>query len=112
LNVLELNAELMFKLAGDPAIYAAAPFLEPMRLAAFSKVIHHKGGCSGCQRGAFLRDAGLVAAAMTRLLHGAYLEDKSRLMGFKKTSLKILNNPAGELLIKFKINGKDHQIQF
>lgn len=110
--MLELNAELMFKLAGDPAIYAAAPFLEPMRIAAFSKVIQHKGGCSNCQKGRFVKDAGLVAAAMTRLLHGAYMENKDSLKGFKATSLKILNNSAEEMLIRFKINNKDHQIQF
>lgn len=112
MKALELTSEMMFKLGGDPATYASAPFLEPMKIAALTKAAQYKGGCPTCQKGAQMRDAQLVGAAMARLLYGTYQENRGALKAFKSTALKILNNQAEELIVRFKINGVPQHIQF
>ena len=112
MNALDLKAELLFKLAGDPAIYASAPFLEPMKKAAMAKAAGYRSGCAGCRRKAFLRDAELVGAAMTRLLKTQYEANPVSIVPFKEAALRALKTEASQIVIRFRTDGKDGFIQF
>lgn len=112
MTVLELTPSLLFKIAGDPAIYSVAPFLEPMRIAALTKAAQHKGGCKGCKERHFLKDAGLVGAALVRLLSVQYEADPASVIPFKMMALKILKNSSEQVMVKYHVNGQERFLQF
>ena len=90
MNILDLNAERIFKVAGDPATYAAAPFLEPMKNSSMAAWTKYRN-CPKCQKPAYLRTARLVGAAFARLVSEA---DPSTYPPLREVILKILNVQA------------------
>jgi hypothetical protein len=112
MTTLELTPLLALRLAGDPALYAASPFLEPMRKAAMSVAVRHGKGCSGCQKASRLRAGKQIASAMTALIVMEGGRTPNQLESLKSISREILNNTFDEILIRYVKEGKQAVFQF
>lgn len=112
MTILELTPELLFKIAGDPAIYSVSPFLEPMKIAALTKAARYKGGCKNCEKRALAQDMKLVGAALIRLLSTQHVADPESVIPFKKMALTILRNTAEQLMVKYRVDGQERFLQF
>jgi len=112
MTILELNSEKLFKVAGDFAVYTAAPFLEPMKNSALSAAAKYRG-CKECQKPAYLRVARSVGAAFVRLtLDG----DPAYYPALKAAIFSILNvhpSYAPDLVsMNYVQNGEQRQLTF
>jgi len=109
MTVLELDDEKIFKLAGDPAVYAAAPFLEPMKNAALSAAAKYRS-CKKCQKPAYIKTAKAVGGAFVRLTLDA---DPSLYPPLKAIIFKILNvHHADQVMMNYTKDGQQHQLTF
>lgn len=107
--VLELDHEKLFKVAGDLAIYVAAPFLEPMKNSALQAAAKYRK-CKTCQKSAYLKTAHAVGSAFVRLtLDG----DAVYYPALKESIFNILNvHNANKVLMNYSQDGKQRQLTF
>lgn len=111
--ILELTTQIVIRISGDPALYVAAPFLEPMRKPALS--LHQKyrdPHCPKCVQDAKFKAFQAVANAMTALLTAEAAQAPNRLAAFKDVVRKILNMPVDQVVVRYKKAGKDAELQF
>ena len=100
-NVVTLNADIVMRLTADPALYAVAPFLEPMRDPAMR--IHKKLGahCKSCARMALQRAAVHLSNAFVKLVADEYNRHPNTLLALKGTMAKILNTQIDEVRVQY-----------
>lgn len=111
--IMELTAEMLFKVAGDPAIYRAAPYLEPMKSAALNQAANFRGGCVSCKRAAYVKVTTAVAAAATRLLKEQFEKDATCSGVIRQTIEAILGvKDVDQFLIRYREGNQTRQLVF
>lgn len=112
-SIVELTTQIVIRISGDPALYSAAPFLEPMRKPALN--LHQKyrdPHCPKCVQEAKIQAFKAVANAMTSLLVAEHAQTPNRLAAFKQAAGNILNMKVDQILVTYKQGGKDAVLQF
>ena len=110
MNTLHLTPERVVKVVGDPAVYQAAPFLNPMKDSALAAASRFRG-CKNCQKPAFARAARAMGGAFARLTLEA---DPDLYPLLKQAIFNILNVRDAELVIISFIDkfGKKRDLTF
>jgi hypothetical protein len=112
MNVMDLRPIIAIRVAGDPALYAEAPFLEPMKSAAMRTAIKFGKGCTKCKEAARTRAGQQIASAMAALILAESGRSPNRLEDLKVVMRKILNTKFDQLLIRYLKDGKQQVFQF
>ncbi len=113
LSIVELTTQVVIRISGDPALYTAAPFLEPMRKPAMN--LHQKyrdPNCPKCVQDAKLQAFRAVGNAMTSLLAAENAQSPNRLGEFKKVIANILKMKVDQVTVRYRQGGKDVVLQF
>jgi len=106
MNVLNMTAERVMKVAGDPALYEAAPFLNPMKDKALSLASKFRG-CKNCQKPALLKAARAMGNAFARLTVDA---DPAGYPALKQAIFNILNvHNAERVIVSYLTNKGEHK---
>jgi hypothetical protein len=112
MTVMDLKPLIALRIAGDPALYAAAPFLVPMKKAAMAVAKKFGAGCSKCQKAAQMAAGVQVASAMAALIVAERDRGMEQLNAFKDIVRKILNTQFDHVLIRYAKDGKKQVFQF
>jgi len=100
MSTLALDGEKIFKVAGDPATYTAAPFLAPIKPTALKYAAKYRDGCKTCHRPQYLKIVRAIASAFTKLTVDADAAQREEL---KRIAIKILNvKGVKQILIQYK----------
>ena len=111
-KIMELTPLIALRLAGDPALYNQAPFLEPMKSAAMMVAAKYGGNCTQCQKAAQMRAGVQVAYAMAALILAESGRPNNKLAKMKAVSRKILNTKFDKLLIRYTKHNQDETFEF
>jgi hypothetical protein len=112
MNVLDLKPLIALRIAGDPALYAEAPFLAPMQEAAMRVARKFGRGCADCQKPARDTAGRQVASAMAALIMAESNSSPNGLNAFKEVVRRILNTKFDQVLIRYLKDGQQQVFQF
>jgi hypothetical protein len=112
MKVMDLKPLVALRIAGDPALYAEAPFLAPMKEAAMRVAKKFGVNCSQCQKIAQTRAGHQVASAMAALIMAEHGKGMSQLNSFKEVVRKILNTQFDRVLIRYAKDGRKQVFEF
>ncbi len=112
-NVVYLRPEHVMAMTKEPAIYAAFPFLEPMRESALK--VHNqlaKLNCKGCTATARNKATAMIAGALVALVDNESRRQPNCLADFRAQICKTLQLSADELRLSWAKDGKTGTIRF
>ena len=114
MTTIVLDPLTVYRITADPQLFAALPFLEPMRKAALSA--HAKlgdGHCSSCTQNARDYIALKLGNALTRLLATEAEKKPNQLNTFKRIVARVLNTSIDEIRVKYRDeHAQEHEVIF
>lgn len=110
--VLELTTAVVLRISGDPALYQAAPFLEPMREPALRLHAKYRNVCTNCAKEAKAKAFGAIACAMTSLLVEESRKAPNLLGAFKETVGKLLKMHLDQVSVRYQKDGEAAELRF
>lgn len=111
MKILEFNLDTAIRVSGDPALYHAAPFLEPMKQATLNLHAKYKG-CTNCQKTTMRNQMKFVSNAMAALVLKESLKTPNGLLALKGIIKQILRADFEELLLRYMQDGKAQELKF
>lgn len=114
MNIVVITPEIVFRLTARAEVYAAAPYLTPMRNAALGghKKMPKKN-CSSCAKRAKIRFSRQLCGAFTRLTKDHYRAGGGQLSKLKAVMSAILNLKIDEVQLGYQEdNGDKGTIKF
>jgi hypothetical protein len=112
MTILELNPDLVFRVTGDPAVYAQAPFLLPMQKPALNLAARFRGACTSCAKNAKRQAAMQMANAFSSLVLAESAKSPNALPELHKAVHAILRTPDSPIQIRYFKDGKEALFSF